>query len=427
MKKFVSVVSSVRVHLVLCCSAAALVAACGGGQGNIDNGQQIQLAAQSNGSPGGHTTIATATTTITQAASGTAVAAADDPTAASAHLYVAADGSDANPGTRAAPFLTIARADSRARAGSTIHVAPGTYEVSAPKAKSVGIRTTRSGTSSARIRFVSDVKGAAKIVVSGAGIAWNSKGSYVDIDGFDISGSGRIGILAEGGEVSITRNFVHDLTVSGGCNGSGGAGIDAWGPSGGAVIDSNVVRNIGYQWVASRTCNTVQGIYVTNQNNRITNNIVSGVASVGINSWHGATASTIVNNTIFNSKMGIVIGQGDGGSTSAGTENNFVANNIVYDNGYGITEMGKVGGNNRYVNNLVFNSGRSWHVKGAVSGAISADPLFVDYQADGSGNYRVDSSSPAIDRGTEVEPTATDIEGVARPRDAAIDIGAYEF
>jgi hypothetical protein len=340
------------------------------------------------------------------------------------NLYVATTGSDANPGTQAAPFLTIAHADSRASAGYTIHVAPGTYRVSAPKANSAGIKTTRSGTPSARIKFVSDVKGAAKIVVSGIGTAWHSKGSYVDIDGFDISGSGRHGILAAGSNLTISNNFIHDLTVSGGCNGSGGAGIDTYGPV--VVINANVVRNIGYRMIGS--CNTVHGIYVANPNNIVTNNIVSGAAAVGINQWHGATAGTIVNNTTFNNKIGILLGQGNGGATSAGSENNYVANNIVYDNKtYGIVEGGKVGGNNRYVNNLVNSSGTNWRVRGAVTGSISADPLFMDYQANGSGNYRVYSSSPAIDKGTSVEPPTTDIEGVARPRDAAIDIGAYEF
>ena len=315
------------------------------------------------------------------------------------HFYVASTGSDANPGTQAAPFLTIARADAAASAGATVHVAPGTYLVSAPSLRSAGIRTGKSGTATARIRFVSDVKWGARIVFTGTGMAWHSKGSHVDIDGFDISGAGRIGILAEGGNENITNNFIHDLRVSGGCNGSGGAAINTWGPAGGAVIESNVVRNVGAQWIAARSCNTVQGIYVTNHNNRVSNNVISGVASVGINSWHGATGSTIVNNTIFNAKMGIVIGQGDGGATPSGTQNNYVANNIVYGNAYGIAEMGKVGANNRYVDNVVSSNGSNWRVKGEVIGTISADPRFLDYRANGSGDYRLQSGSPAAGQG----------------------------
>jgi hypothetical protein len=336
------------------------------------------------------------------------------------HYYVATTGSDANPGTQAAPLLTISHADSLATAGNTIHVAPGTYQVSAPSPARAGIQTSKSGTANARIRFVSDVKWGAKIVFSGTGIAWISNGAYVDIEGFDISGTGRIGILAKGGNEIITKNFVHDLAVSGGCNGRGGAGIDVWGP-GGAVVDSNVVRNIGYQWIAGRTCNTVQGIYVASQNNRISNNVISGVASVGINSWHGATASTIVNNTIFNSKMGIVIGQGDSGATAVGTRNNYVANNIVYGNGYGISEMGKVGGNNRYVDNLVYSNGSNWSVKGDVSGTISVDPLFVNYQPNGAGDYRLQRGSPAVGKGATADLLPAALPGTADGKPVEID------
>ena len=312
-------------------------------------------------------------------------------------IYVAPTGADTNPGTQDAPFLTLSRADSAAGPGYTIHVAPGVYRVDAPAAHDAGIKTRRSGTASARITYISTVKQGAKILLSGIGIAWDSKGSYVDIDGFDISGSGRIGILAEGSNLVIRNNFIHDLMVSGGCKGSGGAAIDTYGPGGDVLIDANVVRNIGYRWIEGGTCNTVQGIYISNANNRVKNNIVSGVAAVGIQQWHGATASTIVNNTVFHNKVGILIGQGDAGVSARGSENNMVANNIVYDNTkYGIVEQGKIGRNNRYLDNLVHSSGTNVLVAGKVSGTISADPLFVNYQADGTGNYRLLGASPAI-------------------------------
>jgi hypothetical protein len=353
-------------------------------------------------------------------------AAGSASAAVTGNLYVATTGSDSNPGTQAKPVKTIARADALARAGYVIHVAPGIYKVAAPALGSNGILTTKSGTATDRIKFVSDVKWGAKIVVSGSGITWRSKGSYVDMDGFDISGSGRVGILVEGKNPTITNNFVHDLTISGGCNGSGGAGINTWG-LGTVTIESNIVRNIGYKMIG--TCSTVQGIYTSTANDVIKNNIVSGVASVGIQQWHGATASTIVNNTIFNNKVGLLIGQGDGGATSIGSQNNYVANNIIYNNKvYGINENGKIGSNNRYVNNLVANSGTAVRLqKGVASGTISSNPLFVNYQANGSGDYRVYSGSPVIDRGTATQAPKTDIAGVARPRGAAVDIGAYEF
>jgi len=353
------------------------------------------------------------------------LAAAPMASAVAKDLYVSTTGSDSNPGTQTAPVKSIARADALASAGTVIHVAAGTYRVSAPALDNAGIKTSKSGTATARIKFVSDVKWGAKIIVSGTGITWDSRGSYVDIDGFDISGSGRHGILAAGANLTMTNNFIHDLTISGGCNGSGGAAIDTYGPVGGVVIDRNVVRNIGASMIGR--CNTVQGIYIANANNVVTNNLVSGVAMAGIQQWHGATASTIVNNTVFHTKDGILLGQGDAGTTT-GSANNYVANNVVYDNTtYGIVELGKMAGNNRYVNNLVAKSGTAMRVAGSVSGTISSDPLFVAYQANGTGNYRLSSSSPAIDRGTSTSAPRIDLMMVARPRGAAIDIGAYEF
>jgi hypothetical protein len=353
------------------------------------------------------------------------LAAAPMASAVAKDLYVSTTGSDSNPGTQTAPVKSIARADALASAGTVIHVAAGTYRVSAPALDNAGIKTSKSGTATARIKFVSDVKWGAKIIVSGTGITWDSRGSYVDIDGFDISGSGRHGILAAGANLTMTNNFIHDLTISGGCNGSGGAAIDTYGPVGGVVIDRNVVRNIGASMIGK--CNTVQGIYIANANNVVTNNLVSGVAMAGIQQWHGATASTIVNNTVFHSKDGILLGQGDAGTTT-GSANNYVANNVVYDNTtYGIVELGKMAGNNRYVNNLVAKSGTAMRVAGSVSGTISSDPLFVAYQANGTGNYRLSSSSPAIDRGTSTSAPRVDLMLVARPRGAAVDIGAFEF
>ena len=376
MKKLVTFVPTVRASLLLCCSAAVL-------------------------------------------------AASPAMAAVTGHLYVATTGVDSNPGTQARPLKTIGRADALARPGYVIHVAPGTYKVSAPSAGSNGIKTVKNGTAADRIKFVSDVKWGAKIVMTGTGIAWNSFGNYVDIEGFDVSGSGRLGLAAGGANLTFRYNLVHDLTISGGCNGGGGAAILTYGPVGNVVIDRNVIRNIGYKMIG--TCPQVQGIYMSNANNLVSNNIVSGVAAVAIHQWHGATAGTIVNNTTFHNAAGILLGQGDAGATAAGSNNNYVANNIVYDNTtYGIYEAGKLGTNNKYVNNLVARSNLAWRVKGSVSGTVSSDPLMVNYQVNGSGDYRLLSGSPAIDRGTSVKAPAIDYAGVARPRGAAVDIGAYE-
>ena len=94
------------------------------------------------------------------------------------------------------------------------HRAPGTY--------TGNVTTTRSGTAGARIRFVSTDKWGARIVGNGTEAMWTNNGDHVDIDGFDISGSGRPGILNTASDTLVVNNPIHHLSVSGGCTGNGG-------------------------------------------------------------------------------------------------------------------------------------------------------------------------------------------------------------
>src|SRR5450830_1039146 len=91
-------------------------------------------------------------------------------------LYVSPTGSDSNSGSIQAPFRTISKAASVAKPSTTIHVAAGTYG---------NVINSKSGTSTGRIRFVSDTKWAAKIVGTGTESHFSNSGSYVDIVGFD--------------------------------------------------------------------------------------------------------------------------------------------------------------------------------------------------------------------------------------------------
>ena len=201
--KFAPLVANVRINQLLCASALVLMA----GAASAQTAKEMLV------EPAYDSVAPSAVAVEPVVATAPVLSSA---TTVTGHLYVSPTGSDSNPGTQSRPVKTIARADALARAGYVIHVAPGTYSVAAPSLSSAGIRTTKSGTATARIRFQSDVKWGAKIVFSGTGLGWNSKGAYVDIVGFDITGAGRIGILAEGGHEIISNNLVHDLKVSGG-------------------------------------------------------------------------------------------------------------------------------------------------------------------------------------------------------------------
>jgi len=66
--------------------------------------------------------------------------------ASTTDLYVSTTGSDSNSGTQSSPFKTILAASLAAQAGTTVHVAAGTYYG--------GFETTASGTAAAPIHYV---------------------------------------------------------------------------------------------------------------------------------------------------------------------------------------------------------------------------------------------------------------------------------
>lgn len=341
-------------------------------------------------------------------------------TALGRDLHVATSGDDTTgDGTASAPYRTIQHAADLAVAGDVVHVAAGEYR-EAP-------RVTVSGADGARIVFVSDEPWGARVIAETGDIAWTIDGDWIDIVGFDVTGRGRLGILTRGSYVRTIGNHVHDIPAA--CSSSGGAGIDNGNyDAHDDDIIANVVHDIGLR--DGTACSNVHGLYHANLRGRIENNIVYRVWGYGIHTWHAPVAVVIVNNLVFESgASGIIVGAGDapGGVTADGF---LVANNIlIHNSDWGILEYGRTGPSNRYVNNLVFGNGiaPSMLLTGTEEGTVDADPLLVDYQADGSGDYHLTTASPCVDRGTTEGAPDTDHEGTARPMGAGIDIGPYEL
>lgn len=352
-------------------------------------------------------------------------------------LYVSPNGSDSNPGSLSAPFRSIQKADQAASAGTVIHVAPGNYPG--------GFTTSKSGSASARIAFVSDVKWGAKIVGTGgsqAESAWFSRGDYVDINGFEIDGRSGAGLswsvgIYLGGNSNVARNNkVHDICIDSSTfnrvsGGQGGAGIlvDGWYGGLNSSAIGNVVYDIGPN---DRNSNLVHGIYQSTSGSVI-NNVVYNIVGDGITSWHDAHDINIINNTVVGARgEGILVGAGDGGvrggalSSRAGNYFNVINNIVVGNRKYGIDEEGRTGSNNYFYNNLAYDNGYgNTHLQnGRISGTIVADPRFVNASG---GDFHLTSASPAINAGVSSSAPSTDHDGAARPQGGAFDIGAYEF
>jgi hypothetical protein len=348
-------------------------------------------------------------------------------------LYVASDGLDTNPGTRAAPLRSLARAAQLVTPGTIVNVLPGTYHG--------GFRTAIDGRANARIVFRSTERWRARIVpppVSATALGWDNRASYIDIEGFDVDGSPGLdgpdasagirwttGIYSGGSYNRIVGNHVHHVAITIPCTSAGGSGIgvDSYYKGMHSDVIGNSVHDIG-----PPGCRWVQGIYV-NTPATIRNNVVYRIAEAGIHLWRDAHDVVVANNTVTASNTGIVVGGGDFYHTEGPNDHTRVVNNIVYDNRYGISEQGATGPHNTYRNNLVFgNPDGDWHLANGMShsGTVAAAPHFVAYTRDDTPDFSLAQDSPAIGKGLPEGDTGPDFLGKARPAKQAVDIGACQ-
>ena len=343
-------------------------------------------------------------------------------TGAGRTFHIAPGGNDSADGSALHPWATIQHAADAVAPGDTVHVAPGQYRAA--------VVTRTSGEATHRIRFISHDHWGAHIQTTGSDFSWTNHGDYVDIQGFDITGDGRIGILNNASHVKIVGNHVHDIpAINTGSN--GGAGIDNGNYSAhDSDIIGNVVNKIGTIDPAKPN-HSIHGIYIANLGGHVWNNIVYRCQAYGIHAWHAARNATIANNLVFeNGVGGIIVGAGDspGGIIA---DNFVVSNNIVINNyGYGILEEGRTGTHNRYLNNLVYGnkSGAFRLQNGNVDrGTVVADPKLINYQCDGTGDYHLSAQSRCINAGTSQRAPTRDYDGVQRPKGSGFDIGPFEW
>jgi hypothetical protein len=342
------------------------------------------------------------------------------------NYYVTPTGSDANPGTAELPFQTIARASNVALPGTTIHVAPGTYEG--------GFKTTMSGTEAQRIYYVSSVKWGARLVppmTSDTKAGWDNRGSFVDIVGFEIDGSvSRNGMkwthgVYNGGSYTVIRgNRIHHIAQDTPCVSGAGIGVDSYYHGVQSDVSGNTVYDIG-----PAGCRLMQGISISTSGSA-KNNVVHNIGGTAILMWHDANNVIVSNNTVAASMTGIVVGGGDFYNTKGPNDFTYVHNNIVFDNKYGISEQGATGVHNTYRNNLVYQSTEAdWQLRNGLThtGTVAQAPQFVHYARRGERDFHLKSTSPAIGKGIDEHAATTDINGKPRSKAAGIDIGAYQF
>jgi len=168
------------------------------------------------------------------------------------------------------------------------------------------------------------------------------------------------------------------------------------------------------------------GLYLHGNNNLVENNIFYDNDS----GWHiqilGGDNYKIVNNTFINPSGGWPEGGTTGHILAFDMTNSLIANNISYNPVTSFIYHWVQNSSSELKNNLVYegvtiNNTSGWTLTDNIE---NTDPLFVNYA---SGDYHLQSDSPAINTGISTNAPATDYDSNVRPQGSTYDIGAYEY
>ena len=275
--------------------------------------------------------------------------------------------------------------------------------------------------------------------------------NYSEISKNEIYNSGRTnpdnakGIDAVQANFAVVRgNYIHDIATN---------GIYYKGGSLNTLIENNRVSDTGHSGILLGQHSDenwfdldVNPGYYESIDGVVRNNLVWNTEGAGIGSW-AALRPTIYNNTLIDVAKSMFAGllvQGQEHwtpdfeiipSSDVTMFNNIVvvtsdrpvleiredgltgslnlSNNLYYQNGGRVLIRDLVGG---------FEGGLgNWRARGMDANSFNADP-----QVNGSADFNLFSTSPAINRGAPAD-LGYDFDYDARPLHGAIDIGAHEF
>ena len=340
-------------------------------------------------------------------------------------FYASPTGSDANPGTLAAPWKSLANVSSL-QSGQTLFLRAGTYG-----ARGTIFKFRSNGTAAAPIT-VAGYPGDPRPMLLGQ---VRMTGQYIRLSHVILDGpTGSVGGPGPNGEANLLIIYGSHTEFS-----YSEVRYDYWHAGIGTarafdyrVIGNYVHDNGGYHgdYFDSQN-NTSHGMYASpSAYGLIGNNIFEHNDAKGVMARHDANHLLVVNNTI--------VGNGRYGINLVALSHDIIAaNNVVQNNGI----MGKGGGGIHVtgtgpywqISNVYWNNNGSDVVGGTVTGALIADPLLVQ-PSSGTvkqqivGDPGIDShlrpGSPAI--GHADPAYALPFDMIGKCRGANPDAGAYQ-
>jgi hypothetical protein len=329
--------------------------------------------------------------------------------------YVSRQGSNANPGTRDQPWLTIQKALDTLAPGERALVRGGTYRED--------LVMSRAGRADAPITvsaFPGERVELHPASASGDTFAIEITGSYFRLHGVVLEGArGRssTNVYFEGS--------AHHVELSGSeIRYSQDQGIFAEATTRNLHILGNRIHDNGRNPLLGQ--HQSHGIYIEGRDHLIANNVIYGhPRGFGIQVYPANRGTVIVHNTVVGSgHSGIVVG-GDGGVANISISNNILAFNKRY--GVQMDNDCPVGAVNVY-RNVIYGNGAGTVERGCSQVHVTGGNLFVNprFVARFRRIFQVGPRSPAINRARADYSPRTDIRSRKRPRGRGYDIGAFE-
>ncbi|WP_130733892.1 T9SS type A sorting domain-containing protein [Flavobacterium sp. J27] len=203
------------------------------------------------------------------------------------------------------------------------------------------------------------------------------------------------------------------------------------------IIRNNVLHGneLYIPWIGPCVIYDGNGIIIDSENNAtiskpaysgktlIENNVVHHNGGRGIHAYH-SNGIDIINNTCYMNGRSPVIS--DGEITVQGATNVKVYNNIMYareTERANFLDAASTGFS--FGNNLIFNAINNQISYTNSTDKVGLDPLFINPNLY-NGNFKVETTSPAINGGNNLIFATTDYDGISRPQGSSSDIGAFE-